>query len=108
MSRILLSFYLFVTILAAQNNPAPPSDASYRELRNTAPQSSYVVENIELKRDVGTLTLKKGTVTCTAPVMNRVTSAVFSGEGHFHLKSAQALELTNLIRMNGKPEVDED
>ncbi len=91
-------------LLRAQAN----SDPNYRALRTAAPQSSFTVENIELKRDTGTVTLKKGTITFLAPVLNHVVAAVFSGEGHFHLKSASALELPYLFRLSGKPEVDED
>src|SRR5579871_5677426 len=101
MYRFTLLICAFVIILQAQDQ-TPNSDPNYRATRTAAPQSSFLVENIELKRDAGTVTLKKGTITFLAPVLDRVFAAVFSGEGHFQLKSASALELPYLMRLTGK------
>jgi hypothetical protein len=84
------------------------SDPNYRALRSAIPNESYRVENIELKRDVGTLTLRSGSVTFVPPVLNHVTMAVFTGEGRFQLKPAMPLEAQYLQRMTGKSEVDEE
>jgi hypothetical protein len=84
------------------------SDPNYRALRDARPSETYQVENIELKRDVGTVTLRTGTVTFIPAVLNRVTIAVFSGEGRFQLKPAMQLEGQYLYRMIGKIDVDEE
>ncbi len=84
------------------------SDPNYRALRSAMPNESYRVENIELKRDVGTITLRSGSFTFVPPVLNHVTMAVFTGEGRFQLKPAMPLEAQYLQRMIGKSEVDEE
>src|SRR5580693_685703 len=83
------------------------SDANYRALRNAAPNETYRVENIELKRDVATITLRTGEITFLAPVMGHVTMAVFSGEGRFQLKPAIPIEEDHLTKLLGHPDVDE-
>ncbi len=83
------------------------TDSHYRALRDSVPAETYRVENIELKRDVGTLTLRTGQITFLPPVLNRVAIAVFNGEGRFQLKPAIPIEVRNLNLLLGKPEVDE-
>ncbi len=84
------------------------SDSNYRALRSAMPNETYKVENIELKRDVGTLTLRSGSVTFVPPVLNHVTMAVFTGEGRFQMKPTMPLEAQYLQRMIAKSEVDEE
>ena len=83
------------------------SDPNYRALRDGAPAETYRVDNIELKRDVGTLTLRAGQITFLPPVLNRVSMAVFNGDGRFQLKPAMSIEERHLNLVLGKPEVDE-
>jgi hypothetical protein len=83
------------------------TDPHYRALRDSVPAETYRVENIELKRDVGTLTLRTGQLTFLPPVLNRVAMAVFNGEGRFQLKPAIPIEERHLNLLLGKPEVDE-
>jgi hypothetical protein len=84
------------------------SDPNYRALRDARPNETYQVENIELKRDVGTLTLRTGNITFIPAVLNRVVIAVFSGEGRFQLRPAMQLEGQYLFRMIGRIDVDEE
>jgi hypothetical protein len=88
------------------------SDPNYRALRDALHDGhageTYQVENIELKRDVGTVTLRTGNITFIPAVLNRVTAAVFSGEGRFQLKPAMQMEGQYLYRMIGKIDVDEE
>jgi hypothetical protein len=84
------------------------SDPNYRALRDAHPSETYQVENIELKRDVGTVTLRTGTITFIPAVLNRVTIGVFNGEGRFQLKPAMQLEGQYLYRMIGRIDVDEE
>lgn len=101
-------FFLVPMVLAAQSvSPLANTDPIYVTLRNAAPTESYLVENIELKRDVGTITLKSGQISFLAPVLGRVTTAVFSGEGRFQLKPAVPVEAAHLNKVLGRPDVDE-
>lgn len=88
------------------------ADPNYRALRDALHDGhageTYRVENIELKRDVGTLTLRTGNITFIPAVLNRVAIAVFRGEGRFQLKPAMELEGQYLYRMIGKIDVDEE
>src|SRR5580698_4272481 len=95
-------------ILAAQAvSPLVNTETNYHALRTAAPQETYRVENIELKRDVATITLRTGEITFLAPVLGRVTMAVFSGEGRLQLKPAIPIEEDHLNKLLGHPEVDE-
>ncbi len=72
----------------AQNAaPAAGSDPTYQALRNLGLSGEGVsVNNLELKRDVGTFHLRSGTVCFVAPVAGKVTGAVFAGDGNFTLE----------------------
>jgi hypothetical protein len=94
-------------LMAQAVSPLANTDASYRALRTAAPNETYRVENIELKRDVATITLRTGEITFLAPVMGHVTMAVFSGEGRFQLKPAIPIEEDHLTKLLGHPDVDE-
>jgi Peptidase family M1 domain len=69
----------------AQNAaPGPNSDATYQALRNLTLSSEAVsVNNVELKREVGTFHMRSGTVCFVTAVNGRVTGAVFTGDGNF-------------------------
>ncbi len=82
-------------------------DANYRVLRDGKLLESFNTENIVLQRDVGTLTFKSGEISFLAPVLGRQAVAVFTGEGHFHLKPALATETARLWFTIGAPEIDE-
>src|SRR2546425_11078104 len=88
--------------------PTANSDAAYRALRDGAPSETYRVENVELKRDVGKLTLRNGQVTFLPKMLDRVAIGVFTGEGRLELKPAIAVESTYLNKLTGKPEVSEE
>ncbi len=93
--------------LAQQVSVLANTDPNYVTLRNAGPAESFLVENIELKRDVGTITLRKGQITFLPAVLGRVTMAVFSGEGRFQLKPAIPIETAHLNKLLGRPDVDE-
>src|ERR1700728_384839 len=105
-ARAAIAAFFLPAILTAQIvSPLANSDANYHALRNAVPQETYRVENIELKRDVGTITLRTGEITCLAPVMGHVTMALFSGEGRFQLKPAIPIEEAHLNKLLGRPDV---
>lgn len=71
---------------------APNTEPAYRGLRDGESFESYTVNNVTIKRDVGTLTLKSGRINFLAPVMGRVVKAVFTGEGEFVLTPTIVME----------------
>lgn len=87
---------------------AANADPNYRALRTSAIAESYLVENIELKRDAATIVLRKGTLSFTSPVLGRTVTAVFSGQGSFHLTPVIEFEQTNIKLMTGSPEVTDE
>jgi Peptidase family M1 domain len=107
-ARTAIAAFFLPAILAAQAvSSLANTDANYHALRTAAPQETYRVENIELKRDAATITLRTGEITFLAPALGRVTMAVFSGEGRFQLKPAIPIEEDHLTKLLGHPEVDE-
>lgn len=83
------------------------SDPTYKMLRDGTPGEAYLTENAELKRDVATITFKRGEISFLPPVSNRRAAAVFVGEGMFRLKPAVAVEEKHLALVTGKPAVEE-
>jgi len=84
------------------------SDATYRALREAAPSETYNIENIELKRDVATLTLKAGKLTFLGPVRNRIIGAVFSGQGKITLSPVSGVDAEYLARISGQSPLNEN
>jgi hypothetical protein len=82
------------------------SDPNYRALRDGAPVDALRTENVELKRDVGTITLKNGQL-AFVKAMDRQAIAVFTGDGIFRLKPAIPIEANHLNKVTGKPELEE-
>ncbi|HXT64874.1 MAG TPA: carboxypeptidase regulatory-like domain-containing protein [Pyrinomonadaceae bacterium] len=67
------------------------TEATYRQLRKNADESGafsgnvFTVNNLVLKKDAATFTLKSGELYFLAPVEGRVTGAVFLGDGELTL-----------------------
>jgi hypothetical protein len=83
------------------------SDPNYRALRDAQPKESFSVNNIVLKRDRGTLTLKSGRISFVPPVLGRVTMAAFTGEGEFTLEPAIATERHHMHLITNADSVQE-
>src|SRR5258708_7501209 len=83
------------------------SDPVYKALREAGIQETFVVENIVIRRDLGVLTLKSGTLGFTAPQMGRDTVAVFSGDGEFTFTPTVGVELAYLKSITGKEFIQE-
>jgi hypothetical protein len=82
-------------------------DPAYQAMRQAPIAESFVVENIVLHRDAGTLTLKSGSIGFTAPVEGRDTVAVFSGEAEFTLVPGSDMEKTYLKSLTEQESVKE-
>ncbi len=81
---LLASFLFFEFPARAQNAaPAPNSDPTYQALRNaTLGSEAVTVSNFQLHREAATFHLRSGTICFLAPVANKVTGAVFIGDGN--------------------------
>lgn len=82
-------------------------DALYRALREAGVADARVVENLVLRRDNGTITLKSGSIGFTAPAEGRDTVAVFAGEGTFVFDPATPIEKSHLQSLTGQERVEE-
>jgi hypothetical protein len=102
-------FAVLLSLFAADTPPAGPnSDPTYQQLRNlTLSGEAFSVTNFELKRDAGTFHLHSGTVCFVAPVLGKVTGAVFVGEGHFVLSPSQESERNSLKLLTKEDEFSE-
>jgi hypothetical protein len=96
---------LALSLLAAASAATP--DPMYQTLRQAPVAEAFVADNIVLKRDVGTLKLKSGTIGFTAPISGRDTVAVFSGEGELTLTPATPIEAAYLKRLTEQDSVTE-
>jgi hypothetical protein len=83
------------------------NDPVYTALRSAPVAESCVAENIVLRRDAGTLTFRIGTLSFTAPIQGRHMTAVFVGEGNFHLESNVIFERQSILLQTHKPDVTE-
>jgi hypothetical protein len=71
----------------------PNTDPAYQKLRTIGLSGEAVtLTNVELKRDLGILTFKSGTLYFLAPVEGKVTGAVFIGSGTFSLTPTSVAE----------------
>ncbi len=110
--RIRAFFLLFLLVsccaaLSAQRSAN--ANAIYQQLRGLMPGNDVItVNNLELKRDAATFTLRNGNIAFFPEVNGKVTGAVFKGEGHIHITPPTAEERHNLSLFNHAEEFDED
>ncbi len=88
--------------VGAKGAIAPNSDPNYRALRDGSPAETYSVSNLTLKRDVGTITLRSGSVSFLPPVLGRTAIGVFNGDGEFNMVPAFWIETDYLKFITGK------
>jgi len=106
--RLLFVFVVLVPAeVRAAESIAPLVDPNYQALWNAQPAESFLVENLEFQRDAGVFVLKSGHISFTAPVLGRVTTAVFVGDGEFRLTPKDPLEVRNLLLFTEKKAVRE-
>ncbi|HUB82348.1 MAG TPA: M1 family aminopeptidase [Bryobacteraceae bacterium] len=83
------------------------TDPLYQSMRDAALADSFVVENIEIHRDGGVITLKTGSIGFTAPAMGLDTVAVFDGEGTFTFNPASPIDRNYMASLTGQLTVSE-
>ena len=92
--------------LAAQLSPN--SDSTYVQLRNLAVQPQGVtVDKITLKRNAATFQLNSGTICFLSPVRDKVTGAVFVGEGRLLVNPPLPSEQASLSVLTREEEYSE-
>ena len=101
-----LSSLLCVSVASAQSSAN--SDGTYIALRSLSLGSESVsISNYDLKRDAGIFRLRSGTVCFLAPVNNKITGAVFVGDGTFLLDPPFESERKSLQYLTKQPEFNE-
>lgn len=72
------------------------TDPNYRALRDAELTEGYIVEELTIKRDVGTITFKGGKVAFAPAIQGKVVLGVFTGEGEFSLTPVIDIEKRNM------------
>jgi hypothetical protein len=86
----------------------PNADGNYQQLRTiTLSGESIAADGITLKRDAATFQLKSGTLCFTKPVNDKVTGAVFVGEGRLLLDPPLPSEQASLSVLTKEKEYSE-
>jgi hypothetical protein len=108
-SRLLLAVSLQFPLSPSVNGQSVTnSDGIYSALRNlTLGTEAISISNFDLKRDAGTFRFRSGTVCFVAPVNNKVTGAVFVGDGLFLLNPPFESERKSLAYLTKEPEFKE-
>ncbi len=108
---------LFVSSCAGLMAQRPANaNATYQQLRGLMPGSDVItVNNLVIRRDAATFTLRQGSIAFYSAVNGKVTGAVFKGEGHFHLTPPTPEERHSMsafnyndVTFNKSEELDED
>lgn len=105
---LLLFAYLAFACLNL-NAQTANGDSAYQQLRHvTVSSEAIAVNNVVIRRDIGTFTLKSGTLYFLAPVGSKVTGAVFLGEGSFLLEPSVPWERRSVSFLTQEPSVKEE
>ena len=84
------------------------SDPTYQQLRNLTLGEAVTVNNLDLRRDAATFHLRSGTVCFASPVQDKVTGAVFVGDGNFVIAAPSASERSMLKLLTKEDEFSEN
>jgi len=104
-SLIALSLLTVAQRSRAQDTVATAMYAALRSL--TLGSESVSLSNVDLKRDAGTFRFRSGTVCFAAPVNDKITGAVFVGDGQFLLDPPFESERKTLQLLTKGPEFNE-
>jgi hypothetical protein len=106
----LVSLFFLACLSATLHAQRPGnSNSYYQQLRGLLPGGEVIaVNNLELKRDAATITLRSGNIAFYGQVNGKVTGAVFKGEGHIHITPPTAEERHNLSIVTHSDQFDED
>ncbi len=93
--------------VGARGTVTPNSDPNYRALRDAVIDQSFELKNLTIKRDVGNFTFRNGRITFLKPLLNKVSMAVFTGDGEFTMMPLLELEKNHLKMLTEKETVSE-
>ncbi|MFN0122430.1 MAG: carboxypeptidase regulatory-like domain-containing protein, partial [Blastocatellia bacterium] len=93
--------------VGAKGAIAPNTETNYRALRDAGFTGAISVSNLTLKRDVGVFTLRSGVISFLAPVMDKQTMAVFTGDGAFAMTPVFWPEKNYMQAVTGKDSFSE-
>jgi hypothetical protein len=85
----------------------PNADPVYQQVRKPAIGEAFTVNNVVLKRDVGTFTFASGTLCFVKPINGKITGAVFSGDGSFSITPPTMSERKSLSYLTKSQTMDE-
>jgi peptidase M1-like protein len=104
----LFALLTLLPFLPARAQSPATSDGTYSALRNLSLGAESVsISNYDLKRDAATFRLRSGTICFVAPINNKVTGAVFVGDGLFLLNPPSDSERKSLQYLTKSPEFNE-
>jgi Peptidase family M1 domain len=104
----LFALLTLLPILPARAQSQATSDGTYSALRNLSlGAESISISNYDLKRDAAIFRLRSGTICFVAPINNKVTGAVFIGDGLFLLNPPSDSERKSLQYLTKSPEFNE-
>ena len=101
------------SVVVQADSPKANTDPVYVELRKKSDDSKSFsgnvasVNNLILKRDAATFTLRSGELYFLGPIQNRITGAVFVGEGEITLTPPTAVEKKSLAIFTDTPTLTE-
>lgn len=105
---VVLSLAFILIPATARPQSSSTADGAYAALRNLGLGNEAVtISNYDLKRDAGTFRLRSGTVCFVTPVNDRVTGAIFTGDGVFLLNPPNDAERKSLQYLSKQPEFNE-
>ncbi len=107
MDRIVLycvSCFFVAGHTAAQTAAVIPE---YRHLREAQLTESFVAENVEIQRDLATITLRSGSVSFAPPVLGRFTLGVFVGQGTIRVSPVEPNEQRHMRTLIETQELEE-
>ena len=104
-----LCLLLVICCAGLQAQHSANANATYQQLRGLLPGNDVIsVNNLEIRRDAATFTLRNGNIAFFPEVNGNATGAVFKGDGHIHITPPTAEERHNLSYFNHEQEFDED
>jgi hypothetical protein len=105
---VLTILFLGHPLFFAETPAGRNSDATYQQLRNvTLSGEAFAVNNLSVRRDAGTFHLRSGTVCFLPKIHDKVTGAVFVGDGNFVIDPPIASEVSSLSLFTREKEFSE-
>ena len=106
---VLTLFCSFATTASqTQTSSSANNDPIYQQLRNIGLGEAITVKDLDFKRDAATFHLRSGTVCFVTPVQNKVTGAVFVGDGNMGLNPPIPIEDRMLKLLTKEDEFSEN